>query len=112
MILVFLHVSQCMYSCAGSNYNGKIEDNQVRAGVAMHHSARVTPSSLSGRNTQSDIPTILTLADFIHRVSIPAGDHYNRIQYNPICKGYNNMYGHTSHIAVTVTACNSQQTSL
>jgi hypothetical protein len=112
MILVVLHVSQYMHSCAGSNHNSKIEDQQVQAGVAMHHSARVPPSSLSDRNTQSDIPIILTPADLMHRVSKPAGDYYNRIQYSPVCKGYNNTYGHSSHIAVTMTACNSQQTSL
>jgi hypothetical protein len=48
-----LSVSHCMYSCAGSNHNDKIEDYQVRAGVATHHSAHVTVFSLSGRNTQT-----------------------------------------------------------
>jgi hypothetical protein len=87
-----------MYSCAGSNRCDKLEDGQAQAGLTVHRSARMTPCSSSGRDTQSDMP-----AHFMFSVSKPARMSVKRHNY---------MCGHIGHTAATMTASIPQQTSL
>jgi hypothetical protein len=91
-----------------------MEHCQAQAGVAMHqhHSVRVTPSVSSGRNTQSDTPTILMPAYFIHHVSKPAGNYCNRIQYEVVYKGLQQYVCHIGPTTATMSAYNFQQTSV